>query len=250
MQPFVHLHLHTEYSLLDGLSTITLAIKKAAELGMPAIAMTDHGNMYGAVAFYDACVKFNEKAKKEGKNTVKPIFGTEFYVCDDLKVKGRLSSDGDERDRRHLILLVKNEQGYKNIARLNAIAFRDGFYYKPRIDLKTLKEYSEGLICLSACVAGDIPQAILHGNFEKAESLIAWFKDVFHDDFYLEMQNHGLKEELEVNQYLRVYSKKYGVKTVVTNDVHYIDKSDAIPHDVLLCVQTQSRYDDPTRMRF
>ncbi len=250
MQPFVHLHLHTEYSLLDGLATIPLAIQRAAELGMPALAMTDHGNMYGAVSFYDACVAFNDKAKKAGKNTVKPIFGTEFYVCDDLRVKSRVGSADDERDRRHLILLVKNEQGYKNIARLNAIAFRDGFYYKPRIDLKTLKEYSEGLICLSACVAGDIPQAILRGNYEKAENLILWFKEVFKDDFYLEMQNHGLKEELEVNQYLRAYSKKYGVKTVVTNDVHYIDKSDAVPHDVLLCVQTQSRFDDPTRMRF
>ena len=250
MKPFVHLHLHTEYSLLDGLATIPLAIARAAEMGMPALAMTDHGNMYGAVSFYDACVAYNEKAKKKGGNTVKPIFGTEFYVCDDLKSKTRLSSDADERDRRHLILLVKNEQGYKNIARLNAIAFREGFYYKPRIDLKTLKEYSEGLICLSACIAGDIPQAILHGNFEKAESLIEWFKDVFKDDFYLEMQNHGLKDELEVNQYLRAYAKKYGIKTVVTNDVHYIDKSDALPHDVLLCVQTQSRYDDPTRMRF
>ena len=250
MQPFVHLHLHTEYSLLDGLATIPLAIKRAAELNMPALAMTDHGNMYGAVAFYDACTAYNDKAKKEGRNTVKPIFGTEFYVCDDLTQKTKVTSSDDERDRRHLILLVKNEQGYKNIARLNAIAFRDGFYYKPRIDLKTLKEYSEGLICLSACVAGDIPQAILHGNYEKAESLITWFKDVFQDDFYLEMQNHGLKEELEVNQYLRAYSKKYGVKTVVTNDVHYIDKSDALPHDVLLCVQTQSRYDDPDRMRF
>ena len=250
MKPFVHLHLHTEYSLLDGLATIPLAIKRAGELGMPALAMTDHGNMYGAVAFYDACTAYNKKAAESGRNTVKPIFGTEFYVCDDLTVKGRTSSNQDDRDRRHLILLVKNEQGYKNIARLNAIAFRDGFYYKPRIDLKTLEKYSEGLVCLSACVAGDIPQAILHGNYEKAENLIEWFKGVFKDDFYLEMQNHGLQEELEVNRYLRIYSQKFGVKTVVTNDVHYIDKTDALPHDVLLCVQTQSRYDDPTRMRF
>lgn len=250
MQPFVHLHLHTEYSLLDGLATIPLAIKKAAELGMPALAMTDHGNMYGAVTFYDACVAFNEAAKKNGQNTVKPIFGTEFYVCDDITVKSRISSNEDERDRRHLILLVKNEQGYNNIAKLNAIAFRDGFYYKPRIDLKTLEQYSEGLVCLSACIAGDIPQAILHGNFEKAEELIMWFKRVFGEDFYLEMQNHGLKEELEVNRYLRLYSKKYGVKTVVTNDVHYVEREDSVPHDVLLCVQTQSKIDDPNRMRF
>lgn len=250
MSNFVHLHLHTEYSLLDGLATIPLAIKKAAELGMPAIAMTDHGNMYGAVTFYDAVCAHNSKAKKSGKPTIKPIFGTEFYVCDDLTVKSRNVSSSDESDRRHLILLVKNEQGYKNISLLNAIAFRDGYYYKPRIDLKTLKEHSEGLICLSACIAGDIPQAILHGNYQKAEELVRWFKDVFGDDFYLEMQNHGLKEEFEVNQYLRQYSKKYGIKLVATNDVHYVDKSDALPHDVLLCVQTGRDYDDENRMRF
>ncbi|MCQ2387250.1 MAG: DNA polymerase III subunit alpha [Clostridia bacterium] len=133
---------------------------------------------------------------------------------------------------------------------LNAIAFRDGYYYKPRIDLKTLEQHSEGLICLSACIAGDIPQAILHHNYEKAENLVKWFKGVFKDDFYLEMQNHGLKEEFEVNQYLREYSKKYDIKLVVTNDVHYVDKSDAFPHDVLLCVQTGKNFDDQNRMRF
>ena len=172
MADFVHLHLHTEYSLLDGLATIPLAIKKAAKLGMPAIAMTDHGNMYGAVAFYDACCSYNSNAKKKGLPTIKAIFGTEFYVCDDIGVKSKNPTDNGERDRRHLILLVKNEQGYKNISKLNAIAFRDGFYYKPRIDLKTLKEHSEGLVCLSACVAGDIPQAILRGDFTKAEELV------------------------------------------------------------------------------
>lgn len=250
MPDFVHLHLHTEYSLLDGLATIPLVIKKAASLGMPAIAMTDHGNMYGAVSFYDAVCAYNKGAKKKGLKTIKPIFGTEFYVCDDLTVKSKSPSEMGESARRHLILLVKNEQGYKNIAKLNAIAFRDGYYYKPRIDLKTLETYSEGLVCLSACIAGDIPQAILTGNFKKAEELVVWFKKVFGEDFYLEMQNHGLKEEIEVNKYLREYSKKYGVKTVVTNDVHYVDKSDAVPHDVLLCVQTGRTVDDDTRMKF
>jgi DNA polymerase-3 subunit alpha len=181
---------------------------------------------------------------------VKPIFGTEFYVCDDLTVKTRKANPDDESDRRHLVCLAKNETGYKNIALLNAIAYRDGFYYKPRIDLKTLKEHSEGIVCLSACIGGDIPQAILRRNYEKAEQLVVWFKEVFGEDFYLEMQDHGLKEELEVNQYLRAYAKKYGIKTVVTNDVHYIDRSDAEPHDVLLCVQTGRDYDDPNRMKF
>ncbi len=250
MSEFVHLHLHTEYSLLDGLATIPLAVKKAGKLNMPAIAMTDHGNMYGAISFYDECCAYNKKAKEEGLKPIKPIFGTEFYVCDDLTMKSKSVSESSESDRRHLVLLVKNEQGYKNISKLNAIAFRDGYYYKPRIDLKTLEEYSEGLICLSACIAGDIPQAILRKNYQKAEDLIKWFKRVFKDDFYLEMQNHGIKEELEVNQYLREYAKKYDVKLVVTNDVHYVDKSDALPHDVLMCVQTGRTYDDETRMKF
>ena len=250
MGQFVHLHLHTEYSLLDGLATIPLAIKRASELGMPALAMTDHGNMYGAVNFYNACTAFNLNAEKKGLQKVKPIIGTEFYVCDDLTVKQKNVTSADESERRHLILLVKNETGYKNIARLNAIAYRDGFYYKPRIDLKTLEKYSEGLICLSACIAGDIPQAILKRNFDKAERLIGWFKNLFGEDFYLEMQNHGLKEEQEVNTYLRAYSKQFGIKTVVTNDVHYVSRSDALPHDVLLCVQTNSNYNDPDRMRF
>ncbi len=250
MSDFVHLHVHTEYSLLDGLTTIPLAVKKAGEMGMPALAMTDHGNLYGAVSFYDTCCAYNKKAKANGKPTVKPIFGTEFYVCDDLHVKAKGVTEDNESDRRHLVLLVKNEQGYKNLSLLNAIAFRDGYYYKPRIDLKTLKEHSEGLVCLSACIAGDIPQAILRHNYQKAEQLVCWFKDVFGEDFYLEIQNHGLKEELEVNQYLRQYSKKYGIKLVATNDVHYVDKKDALPHDVLLCVQTGRKYSDETRMKF
>ncbi|MDY6367354.1 MAG: PHP domain-containing protein [Clostridia bacterium] len=150
MPEFVHLHLHTEYSLLDGLSTIPLVIKRAASLGMPALAITDHGNMYGAVAFSKAIAAHNEKVEKSGNGKkMKAIIGTEFYVCDDLTVKTRSYSENDETDRRHLILIAKNDAGYKNLALLNAIAFRDGFYYKPRIDLKTLKEHSEGLICLS-----------------------------------------------------------------------------------------------------
>ena len=252
MVNFAHLHVHTEYSLLDGLASISKIFKKAHALGQPAVAITDHGNMYGSVSFYDACASFNKALKDSDPDAkpIKPIFGTEFYVCDDLTVKTRKANPDDESDRRHLVLLVKNEIGYKNISYLNAVAFRDGYYYKPRIDLKTLKEHSEGLICLSACIGGDIPQAILRRNFDKAEELVRWFKDVFGEDFYLEMQYHGLREELEVNQYLRQYSRKYGVKLVITNDVHYIDKEDAIPHDVLLCVQTGRDYDDPTRMRF
>ena len=242
MQEFVHLHLHTEYSMLDGMARIKEVTKKAKQLGMPAIAMTDHGNMYGAVAFFDAC-------KDAG---IKPIFGTEFYVCDDLTVHKNVKiDDNDEgyKDRRHLVILVKNEQGYKNLCLLNAIAFRDGFYYKPRIDLKTLKEHSEGLICLSACIGGDIPQAILSHDDKKAEDLVLFFKEVFKDDFYLELQNHNLEEQQYVNAKLKYFAKKYNVKTVVTNDVHYINKEDAVTQDVLMCVQTKVTVNATNRMR-
>ena len=234
MKEFVHLHLHTEYSILDGAARISALAKRVKELGMPAVAITDHGNMYGAVAFFDACEK----------EDIKAIIGTEFYVCDDLNVKS------GKTKLNHQILLAKDETGYKNLSLLNAIAFRDGFYYKPRIDLPTLKEHSEGLICMSACVAGTIPQAILDRNFDEAEKLVRWYKEVFGEDFYLELQNHFLPEEQEVNKYLRLYARKYGIKTVVTNDVHYIDKSDALSQDVLMCVQMGVDYDDPKRMKF
>lgn len=234
MGNFVHLHVHTEYSILDGATKIAVAAKKAKALGMPALAITDHGNMYGAVNFFDAC-------EKEG---IKAIIGTEFYVCDNLTVKN------GKTKLNHLVLLCKNEEGYKNISLLNAIAFRDGFYYKPRIDLKTLEAHHEGLVCLSACLAGDIPQAILRRDFEEAERLVVWFKNLFGDDFYLEMQNHFLDEQLEVNKYLRQYAKKYGIKLVVTNDVHYLERSDAESQDVLMCVQMGADYDDPKRLKF
>lgn len=241
MKEFVHLHLHTEYSILDGMANINSVVKKAVSLGMPAIAMTDHGNMYGAVQFNDAC-------KNAG---IKPIFGCEFYVCDDYTQKQKLKTDDNDgyKDRRHLVLLAKDETGYKTLAKLNAIAFRDGFYYKPRIDLNLLKENHEGLICLSACVGGDIPQAILRHDNDAAEKLVVFFKEVFGDDFYLEIQNHGLEEEAYVNAGIRALAKKYNVKKVVTNDVHYIDKEDADTHDVLMCVQTGVKIDTPNRMK-
>ena len=241
MKEFVHLHLHTEYSILDGMANISEVVKKAKQLNMPALAMTDHGNMYGAVNFYKTC-------KAEG---IKPILGTEFYVCDDLNVKGKIKTDDDEgySDRRHLILLAKNEEGYKNLCTLNSIAFRDGFYYKPRIDLKTVAEHSGGLICLSACIGGDIPQAILKRDFKKAEELVVFFKNTFGEDFYLELQNQGLEEQEYVNAQLKAYAKKYDVKTVATNDVHYVNKKDASSQDVLMCVQMKKDFDDDKRLR-
>ncbi len=234
MGNFVHLHVHSEYSILDGAARVGDLVAKAKEFGMPALAITDHGNMFASCKFFDEC-------KKQG---VKPIFGCEFYVCDDLTVKQ------GKTKLNHLVLLVKNEQGYKSISKLNAIAYRDGFYYKPRIDLKTLEQYSEGLICLSACVAGDIPQAILHGDLEEAERLVQWFKRVFEDDFYIELQNHGIADQLTVLPYLKDYAKKYNIKTVITNDVHYVNKEDAEMQDVAMCVAMQKNIDDPNRMKF
>ena len=234
MGNFVHLHLHTEYSLLDGAARINKVVKVAKEMGMPALAITDHGNMYGAVAFFDAC-----KA-----NDIKAIFGCEFYTCEDLNVKQ------GKTKLNHLVLLAKNETGYYNLCKLNSIAFDKGFYYKPRIDRETLKQYSEGIVCLSACLAGEIPQAILNRQYDEAENLVKWFKDVFGEDYYLELQNHHLEEQIEVNQKLKEYAKKYNIKTVATNDVHYIYRDDAQVQDVLMCVQMSKTIDDPDRMKF
>lgn len=233
MTDFVHLHVHTEYSLLDGIARIDQVTKRAKELGMPALAITDHGNMYGAVKFYDAC----------RDNDIKAIFGCEFYVANDLYVKNGKSKYA------HLVLLAKDEVGYNNICMLNTIAFKDGFYYKPRIDYKTLEKYHEGVVCLSACLAGDIPQAIMSRNFDEAERLVKWFKDLFGDDFYLEVQNHHLPEQIEVNAKLYEYAKKFNVKLVATNDVHYINQEDAEMQDVLMCVQMGKTVDDPDRLK-
>ena len=232
-KPFVHLHVHTEYSLLDGAARINKVVKMAKKHNMPALAITDHGNMYGSVLFFDAC-------EKEG---IKAIFGCEFYVADDLtKKQGKTKLE-------HLILLAKDETGYKNLSMLNTISYRDGFYYKPRIDYKTLEQYKDGLVCLSACVAGTIPQLILQEKYDEAEQMVVWFKRVFGDDFYIELQNHGLEDEIKTYPKLKEYAKKYGIKTVATNDVHYIYKEDSETQDVLMCVQMGKTLDDPDRFK-
>ncbi|MEG1499845.1 MAG: DNA polymerase III subunit alpha, partial [Clostridia bacterium] len=235
MKSFVHLHNHTEYSLLDGVARIEKLVKTVKEMGMNSVAITDHGNMYGAIAFFDECTK----------QGIKPIYGCEFYLCDDLTVKN------GKTKLAHLILLAKNVQGYKNLCMLNTIAFRDGFYYKARIDYQTLKKYSEGLICLSACLAGDLPQLLLRGENEKATEFALMLKDMFAEgDFYIEVQNHGIMDEKIVYPKLLDIAKKIGVKTVATNDVHYIYKEDSEVQDVLMCVQMGKTVDDPERMKF
>ena len=235
MKPFVHLHVHTQYSLLDGAARIPDLVKRAKALGQTAIAVTDHGVMYGVIDFYRAC-------KAEG---LKPILGMETYIT-----KGVYNAtDVRDRDYAHLILLAKNQTGYQNLMYLSSEAFVHGFYYKPRIDYDLLEAHHEGLICLSACLAGDIPQSLLRGEDERAYEIAKRLKTVFGDDFYIELQNHGIAEQLQVLPKLRKLAHDLGIKTVATNDIHYVNRDDAEAQDVLLCIQTQRFVDEPDRMR-
>ena len=237
MGDFVHLHIHSEYSLLDGANRIKELPKVAKELGMDAIAITDHGVMYGAIEFYKAC-------KEEG---IKPIIGCEVYVAPRTRFD---KEAGIDNKYNHLILLAKNNNGYKNLSKLVSIGFTEGYYYKPRIDLETLEKYHEDLICCSACLAGSIPQAILNGNMEKAEETAIWYKNLFGEDYYLEIQTNTLKEQSLVNQKLVELSRKLNIPLVATNDAHYTRKEDAYNHEVLLCIQTGKKMSDVDRMRF
>ena len=237
MSKFVHLHIHSEFSLLDGANRIKDLPVRAKELGMDAIALTDHGVMYGAIDFYKAC-------KKEG---VKPIIGCEVYVAP----RSRFDKEPNIDNRyNHLILLAKNQQGYKNLSKLVSIGFVDGYYYKPRIDLEVLEKYHEGLICLSACLAGAVNQALLNGQQEKAEEVALWHKKVFGEDYYIEIQNNGIKEQVLANQKLIQLARKLDIPLVATNDAHYLKREDAYNHEVLLCIQTGKRMSDADRMRF
>ena len=237
MGDFVHLHIHSEYSLLDGANRIKELPKVAKELGMDAIAITDHGVMYGAIEFYKAC-------KEEG---IKPIIGCEVYVAPRTRFD---KESGIDNKYNHLILLAKNNNGYKNLSKLVSIGFTEGYYYKPRIDLETLEKYHEDLICCSACLAGSVPQAILNGDMEKAEETAMWYKNLFGEDYYLEIQTNTLKEQSLVNQKLVELSRKLNIPLVATNDAHYTRKEDAYNHEVLLCIQTGKKMSDVDRMRF
>lgn len=231
---FTHLHVHTEYSLLDGAARINDLIDRAKELGMDSIAITDHGNMYGVIEFYKKCTKAG----------IKPIIGMEAYVAPKT-----IADKNGKSENAHLILLCKNLTGYKNLIKLSSIAFVDGFYYRPRIDYELLEQYHEGLICLSACLAGDIPHYLLMNRYDDARSLATRLKGIFGDDFYIELQNHGIPEQLVVLPRLNELAKQLRIKTVATNDVHYVQKADAEAQDVLLCVQTGRFVDEENRMR-
>ena len=237
MGDFVHLHLHTEYSLLDGATRISSIADKALSLGQDAVAITDHGVMYGAVEFYTAL-------KEKG---IKPIIGCEVYVAPRSRhlKEGKGDSSGN-----HLVLLCKNDVGYRNLSYMVSMSFIDGFYSKPRVDMDLLREHSEGLVALSACLAGKIPQLILSGSMKEAEAAALEMRDVFGDDFYLELQNHGLDDERRVNFGLKLISDKYNIPLVATNDVHYLERSDAETQATLMCIQMNTQIIDGRPLGF
>lgn len=225
---FAHLHVHTEYSLLDGCCRVKKLIDRAAELGQESIAITDHGVMYGVIDFY-------KYAKEKG---VKPIIGCEVYVAPNSRFDKKKTIGGDYS---HLVLLCKNNEGYNNLIKLVSSGFTEGFYSKPRVDRELLQKYSGGLICLSACLAGEIPKQLLSGDYDKAKETALWYSSVFgKENYYLELQDHGIKEQIAVNAGIRKISNETGIKTVVTNDVHYINKQDSRTQRVLICIQTAS----------
>ena len=234
MTDFVHLHNHTDYSLLDGAGSISKYVKKAKELGMKALAITDHGNMFGAMEFYSKC-------KAEG---IMPIIGCEFYITEDRNIK----TSGTKM--YHLILLACSDKGYHNLMELNSIAWTEGYYYKPRIDEDVLFNHSEGLICLSACLAGELPRKILAGEIKEAYDTAKKYKDVFKDRYYIELQNHNIKNEIDVIPQLYKLSKDLDIPTVATNDIHYANKEDAVAHDILLCIGTGKKQKDTDRLKF
>ncbi|GHV02554.1 DNA-directed DNA polymerase [Clostridia bacterium] len=231
MRPFVHLHLHTEYSLLDGAVRLDKLFSACAEAGMPAVALTDHGNMFAALKFFEAAGKHNEKSEHK----VKPIFGCEFYVDRDLHIKE--SQDGRIPKFHHLVLLAKNYKGYENLIKLNSVAYVDGYYYKPRIDYALLAGHTEGLICLTACIAGGVPRALLAGDYEGAKSLALELKSRFEPgDFYIELQDHGIRAQKELLSQLTMLAQEIGAPLVATNDVHYLRKADAETQKVLMAI--------------
>lgn len=235
---FTHLHVHTEYSLLDGFSRVKTLVKRAKEKGMTAVAITDHGCMFGAIDFYKA-------AKAEG---IKPIIGCEVYTAP------RKLTDKDpnyDKHQGHLVLLAKDMTGYKNLIKIVSKSYVDGFYYKPRTDMDELKKHSQGLIALSACLAGDVPRAIMNGNYDKARKLAMEYRDIFgNGNYYLEIQDQGLPEQKQVNTEVVRLSRELNIPLVATNDVHYVDKDDAKIQDILMCLQMQKTIDDENRMKF
>jgi len=236
---FVHLHVHSDYSLLDGAASVGSLVKRAVEFGMPGLALTDHGNMFGALKFYKEC-------KKAGIN---PIVGSEFYVAGATR-RDKSGTEGGNK-YYHLVLLAKNEVGYRNLIMLSSRSYTEGFYYKPRIDWELLESHHEGLICSTACIGGEVPQYILLGRNDDAERIAGRYRDLFGaENYFLELQDHAMDEEARVNRELIPMARRLGVGLVATNDVHYLERADAAAHDALLCVGTNRKVSDQNRMRF
>ena len=260
MEDFIHLHVHTHFSILDGQSRINHLVDKAINDGMRGMAITDHGVMYGIKEFSDYCAKINKDRKKNGQEPFKPIFGCEMYVARHRK-EDKVKENGDNSGY-HLIVLAKNYHGYKNLIKLVSRAWVDGYYYRPRTDRADLEKYHEDLIVCSACIAGEVPSKIIKGDIEGAREACEWYHRVFGDDYYLELQRHEVKDpsilanreayplQQKANKVLLQFAKEYGIKVICTNDVHFEDKETAEAHDHLLCLATGKDLDDPYRMRY
>ncbi|MEG0565928.1 MAG: DNA polymerase III subunit alpha, partial [Hungatella sp.] len=236
---FTHLHVHTEYSLLDGSCKIKELTARAKELGMDSMAITDHGVMYGVIDFYRA-------AKEAG---IKPILGCEVYVAPTSRFD-RETVSGEDR-YYHLILLAENQTGYQNLMKIVSKGFVDGFYYKPRVDYEILSQYHEGIICLSACLAGEVQRNLERGRYQEGKQAALRYEAIFgKGNFFLELQDHGIPQQKTVNQALLRLSQELGIDLVATNDIHYTFAEDAVPHDILLCIQTAKKVSDENRMRY
>ena len=260
MQDFIHLHVHTYYSILDGQSSVSKLVDKAVANGMKGMAITDHGDMFGIKELFNYCNKVNGKLRDEGKPEFKPIFGCEMYVA--RRKKSDRSDPKVDKSGYHLIVLAKNYNGYKNLIKLVSRAWVDGFYMRPRTDREDLERYHEDLIVCSACIAGEVPAKILRDDIEGAREAIEWYKRVFGDDYYLELQRHEVKDpnqranretfplQQKANRVILQVAKEYGIKVVCTNDAHFVDKDNAEAHDHLLCLSTGHDLDDPNRMLY
>ena len=259
MQDFIHLHVHTYYSILDGMSPIPKLVEKAANNGMRGLAITDHGNMFGIKELFDCCATLNKKRKEEGLEPFKPICGCEMYVSKhgDKELKNK-----DDQNGYHLIVLAKNLTGYHNLVKLVSRSWTDGFYYRPRTDRKDLEQFHEGLIICSACIAGEVPAKILNNDMEGAREAIEWYHGIWGDDYYLELQRHEVKDpslranretfplQQQANKVLLELAEEYGIKVICSNDCHFVDEDDAEAHDHLLCLSTSKALDDPTRLLY
>ncbi|MBN2706334.1 MAG: DNA polymerase III subunit alpha, partial [Deltaproteobacteria bacterium] len=246
--PFVHLHLHSMYSLLDGAIRIPDLIQRAASYKMPAVAVTDHGNMFGAVDFYQACEKHN---KKNPEQKIKPIIGCEVYVAPQGRQVKDKKNYAEQDNAHHLVLLAMNQTGYRNLCRLVTLGYLEGFYYKPRIDKQLLTEFNEGLIALSACIGGVIAAPLRRQGYEAARAEAEFYGEIFRDRrFFLEIQQNSIPEQAEVNRQLARMAAELDLPLVATNDCHFLDRQDAHAHEVLLCIQTGKNMDDPKRMRY